>query len=93
MCVDAKAALTSTGNTTQPTQRSHALTLTLLPLCMRTLLTLFFTGGNVERAADWLFSHMDDLPAAIAAVKGGGGGGAGGGDAAAAGGDPAGGSR
>jgi hypothetical protein len=45
------------------------------------------TGGNVERAGDWLFSHMDDLPAAIAAVKGGaaaaaaGGGGA---DAAAA---------
>lgn len=46
------------------------------------------TGGNVERAGDWLFSHMDDLPAAIASVKGGGaaaaGGAAAGGDAAAA---------
>lgn len=31
-------------------------------------------GGSVERAADWLFSHMDDLQAAIAAVKGGAGG-------------------
>jgi hypothetical protein len=40
------------------------------------------TGGNVERAGDWLFSHMDDLPAAIASVKGGGA--AAGGDAAAA---------
>jgi hypothetical protein len=27
-------------------------------------------GGNVERAGDWLFSHMDDLPEAIASVKG-----------------------
>jgi ubiquitin carboxyl-terminal hydrolase 5/13 len=44
------------------------------------------TGGNVERAGDWLFSHMDDLPAAIAAVKGGAAaaaaGGGGGADAA-----------
>lgn len=48
------------------------------------------TGGNVERAGDWLFSHMDDLPAAIAAVKGGAAGGAG---AAAAGGDAAAGNR
>jgi ubiquitin carboxyl-terminal hydrolase 5/13 len=36
--------------------------------------------GSVERAGDWLFSHMDDLDAAVAAVKqqaaGGGGGGA-----------------
>jgi len=28
------------------------------------------TGGNVERAADWLFSHADGLDAAIAAAKG-----------------------
>lgn len=25
--------------------------------------------GNVERAADWLFSHMDDLAAAVAAAN------------------------
>jgi hypothetical protein len=51
------------------------------------------TGGNVERAGDWLFSHMDDLPAAIASVKGAGAGGAAGGVAAAAAGDAAAGSR
>jgi len=28
------------------------------------------TGGSVERAGDWLFSHMDDLAAAVAAVQG-----------------------
>eukprot|EP00913_Durusdinium_trenchii_P023183 g21762.t1 len=28
--------------------------------------------GSVERAADWLFSHADDLDAAVAAVNGGG---------------------
>jgi hypothetical protein len=47
------------------------------------------TGGNVERAGDWLFSHMDDLAAAVTAVKGGAAaaaaGGGGGTDAAAAG--------
>lgn len=42
-------------------------------------------GGNVERAGDWLFSHMDDLPAAIASVKGGAAAGAGGGGGGAAG--------
>lgn len=26
--------------------------------------------GSVERAADWLFSHMDDLDAAVANVHG-----------------------
>eukprot|EP00965_Chrysotila_dentata_P185175 6112826-Pleurochrysis_carterae.AAC.1 len=26
------------------------------------------TGTNVERAADWLFSHMDDMEAAVASV-------------------------
>mmetsp|Transcript_62 Transcript_62/g.92 ORF Transcript_62/g.92 Transcript_62/m.92 type:complete len:885 (-) Transcript_62:589-3243(-) len=25
-------------------------------------------GGNIERAADWLFSHMDDLDSAVASV-------------------------
>ena len=38
------------------------------------------TNGNVERAADWLFSHSDDLDAAVAEVLGGGGGGGGGGE-------------
>jgi ubiquitin carboxyl-terminal hydrolase 5/13 len=48
------------------------------------------TGGNAERAADWLFSHSDDLDGAIAALSapatgggGGGGGGGAGGEAAA----------
>jgi ubiquitin carboxyl-terminal hydrolase 5/13 len=27
------------------------------------------TGGAADRAADWLFSHMDDLDGAIAALK------------------------
>ncbi|KAG1658938.1 hypothetical protein FOA52_007130 [Chlamydomonas sp. UWO 241] len=39
-------------------------------------------GGNIERAADWLFSHMDDLDAAAASVEApavGGGGASGGG--------------
>jgi len=31
-------------------------------------------GGSVERAADWLFSHADDLDGAVAALGGGGGG-------------------
>lgn len=26
-------------------------------------------GGSLERAADWLFSHMDDLDSAVAAAK------------------------
>lgn len=26
-------------------------------------------GGSLERAADWLFSHMDDLESAVAAAK------------------------
>jgi ubiquitin carboxyl-terminal hydrolase 5/13 len=26
-------------------------------------------GGSLERAADWLFSHMDDLEGAVAAAK------------------------
>jgi len=36
-------------------------------------------GNNAERAADWLFSHADDLEGAVAALSGGdaGGGGAG----------------
>ena len=38
------------------------------------------TQGNLERAADWLFSHSDDLDGAVAQVMGGGGGGGGGGD-------------
>jgi len=45
------------------------------------------TSGDVARAADWLFSHSDDLAAAIAVLEaptvssgGGGGGGGGGGD-------------
>ena len=38
------------------------------------------TGGNLERAADWLFSHSDNLDAAVAEAMGGGGGGGGGGD-------------
>mmetsp|Transcript_1731 Transcript_1731/g.3831 ORF Transcript_1731/g.3831 Transcript_1731/m.3831 type:complete len:837 (-) Transcript_1731:146-2656(-) len=35
-------------------------------------------GGSAERAADWLFAHMDDLDGALAAAAGGGGGGGGG---------------
>lgn len=31
---------------------------------------LISTKGNSERAADWLFSHMDNLDAAVAEVKG-----------------------
>lgn len=31
------------------------------------------TGGSAERAGDWLFSHADNLEAAVAAVAGGGG--------------------
>jgi hypothetical protein len=45
-------------------------------------------GGSLERAADWLFSHMDDLDAAVAAAKtavAGGSDSAGGGVAAAGG--------
>jgi ubiquitin carboxyl-terminal hydrolase 5/13 len=30
------------------------------------------TGGAADRAADWLFSHMDDIDAAIAALSVGG---------------------
>lgn len=45
-------------------------------------------GGVLERAADWLFSHSDDLAAAVAAVSkppaGGSGGAAPAGAAAAA---------
>ena len=37
------------------------------------------TQGNLERAADWLFSHADDLDGAVAEVLSGGGGGGGGG--------------
>ena len=36
--------------------------------------------GSAERAADWLFSHMDSLDADIAALGGAGGGGGGGGE-------------
>ena len=43
-------------------------------------------SGSVERAGDWLFSHMDDLDAAVAAVKQQAAGGGGGGGGAAAGG-------
>ncbi|EWM24947.1 ubiquitin carboxyl-terminal [Nannochloropsis gaditana] len=32
------------------------------------------TEGSMERAADWLFSHADDLPRAVAEVLGAGGG-------------------
>lgn len=42
--------------------------------------------GSVERAADWLFSHMDDLDSAVEAALGGGAAAAGGGGAGAAGG-------
>ena len=38
------------------------------------------TSGNIERAADWLFSHADDLDAAVAQALGQGGGGGGGGE-------------
>jgi len=31
-------------------------------------------SGSVERAADWLFSHADDLDAAVASVSSAGGG-------------------
>ena len=31
------------------------------------------TSGNLERAADWLFSHADDLDAAVAQALGEGG--------------------
>ena len=30
------------------------------------------TDGNMERAADWLFSHADDMASAVALVMGGG---------------------
>eukprot|EP00877_Chromochloris_zofingiensis_P011173 jgi/Chrzof1/6309/Cz18g03010.t1 len=30
---------------------------------------LMATANNIERAADWLFSHMDDLDAAVARVR------------------------
>jgi ubiquitin carboxyl-terminal hydrolase 5/13 len=42
------------------------------------------TGGSVERAGDWLFSHMDDLAAAVAAVQGQAAAATGGGSTAAA---------
>lgn len=32
------------------------------------LVRLQACGGNVERAADWLFNHTDDLDAAVEAV-------------------------
>jgi len=35
-------------------------------------------ANSVERAADWLFSHADDLDGAVAALSSGGGGGGGG---------------
>jgi len=46
------------------------------------------TGGDMERAADWLFSHADDLDGAVASLASGaaaaGGGGGGGGASAVA---------
>jgi len=45
-------------------------------------------GNSTERAADWLFSHADDLDGAVAALSGGGGA-PGGGGAAAGGGEAA----
>jgi len=42
-------------------------------------------GGNLERAADWLFSHMDDLESAVAGVLAAAQGGAAGGAAGAGG--------
>ncbi|GAB0494854.1 hypothetical protein MMPV_006150 [Pyropia vietnamensis] len=46
------------------------------------------TGGSLERAADWLFSHTDDLAAAVAGVEAANGGGAAsGGDGGGQGGD------
>jgi len=39
------------------------------------------TSGNLERAADWLFSHSDDLDAALAGLNGAAAGGGGGGAA------------
>jgi ubiquitin carboxyl-terminal hydrolase 5/13 len=41
-------------------------------------------GQSLERAADWLFSHADDLDGAVDALGGGGGGGGGGGAGPAA---------
>jgi ubiquitin carboxyl-terminal hydrolase 5/13 len=41
------------------------------------LAALTATGGSMERAADWLFSHAGDMDAAVAGVLGGGGGGGG----------------
>ena len=41
------------------------------------------TSGSIERAADWLFSHVDDLDRAVDEALGGGGGGGGGGGVAA----------
>lgn len=48
------------------------------------LAALTATGGDMERAADWLFSRAGDLDAAVAEVLGGGGAGGGGGGAGAA---------
>jgi ubiquitin carboxyl-terminal hydrolase 5/13 len=42
------------------------------------------TDGNLERAADWIFSHPDELDAAVAAMAAGGGGGSGSGSGGAA---------
>ncbi|KAJ1407012.1 hypothetical protein B484DRAFT_456680 [Ochromonadaceae sp. CCMP2298] len=48
----------------------------------QTAAALKATDNNIERAADWLFSHMDDLDAAVAEMMGGAGaGGAGGAEA------------
>ena len=43
------------------------------------LAALTATGGDMERAADWLFSRAADMDAAVAEVLGGGGGNGGGG--------------
>ena len=37
---------------------------------MQATAALMSCGGNAERAGDWLFSHMDDLDAAVASVQG-----------------------
>jgi len=85
-CCQVNARSTLTGGL----QHSPLLCSACLPGAVLWRAVVWRVGGNVERAGDWLFSHMDDLPAAIAAIKGGAAGGAG---AAAAGGDAAAGNR
>lgn len=50
---------------------------------------LIACGGSLERAADWLFSHMEDLDTAVAAAKAAAAGGGASGPSAGASGGPA----